>query len=173
MVRSMPSGARVIVDGRDRGQTPATIRELARGEHRVRIVRDGYTTAERRVVLSPSQPAQSLSVPLAREPRARLKGPVSPEPSARQSAKADAAPKPAVQLPAKAGAEAGTLVVESRPQGAAVTIDGRPAGTTPVSIEAVRAGSHAVRIERDGYRIWTAPVKVAAGENRVTASLEK
>ena len=178
-VRSLPSGARVVVDGRDRGQTPATIRELPRGEHRIRIVRDGYTTAERRVVLSPSQPAQSLSVPLAREPRARAKELASPKPTARAGAapieRADAAAKPASPKPsAVASAEAGTLLVESRPQGAAVTIDGRPAGTTPVSIEAVRAGSHAVRIERDGYRIWTAPVKVAAGEqNRVTASLEK
>jgi len=76
-------------------------------------------------------------------------------------------PKPAV----KVGAE---LVVESRPQGATVLIDGRPVGTTPVTLGDVRVGSHAVRIERDGYRIWTAPVKVAAGEpNRVTASLEK
>ena len=81
--------------------------------------------------------------------------------------KAEAAPKPI----AIASAE---LVVESRPQGATVLIDGRPVGTTPVTLGEVRVGSHAVRIERDGYRIWTAPVKVAAGEqNRVTASLEK
>jgi Protein kinase domain/PEGA domain len=153
LVRSTPSGARVIVDGTDRGQTPATIRDLGRGEHHVRIVRDGYTSAERRVVLSPSQPSQSLSVPLAKEPRARAK----------------AAP---VEPPAPAGA--GTLIVESRPEGAAVMIDGRPVGTTPLSLKDVRGGSHAVRIEREGYLIWTAPVKVTAGEqNRVTASLEK
>jgi hypothetical protein len=46
------------------------ITELARGEHRIRVLRDGYTAAERRVFLTPSQPLQSLSVPLAREPRA-------------------------------------------------------------------------------------------------------
>ena len=158
LVRSTPSGARVIVDGKDRGQTPATIRDLGRGEHRVRVVRDGYTTAERRVMLSPSQPSQSLSVPLAREPRARAV-------PARL-----ASPKP-VTAPS---AEAGALVVESRPEGAAVLIDGREAGTTPLSLSDVPAGSHAVRIERDGYRIWTAAVKISAGEqNRVTASLEK
>ena len=158
LVRSTPSGARVVVDGKDRGQTPATIRELTRGEHRVRIVRDGYTTAERRVLLSPSQPAQSLSVPLAREPRGQRQPP--------QAAKDGAAAAAAVAV--------GTLVVESRPQGATVLIDGRPLGTTPVTLGDVRVGNHAVRLERDGYRIWNAPVTVAAGaENRVTASLEK
>jgi len=163
-VRSTPSGARVIVDGKDRGQTPATIGDLSRGAHRVRIVRDGYTPAERRVVLTPSQPSPSLSVPLAREPR-----PGSPKPSSKPSAKA-AEP---TATPAAAAA-VGILVVESRPQGAAVLIDGRQVGTTPMRLSDVRAGNHAVRIERDGYRIWTASVAIAAGEqNRVTASLEK
>ena len=157
LVRSTPSGARVVVDGKDRGQTPATIRELTRGEHRIRIARDGYTPAERRVVVSPSQPAQTLSVRLAKEP-------ASPKPTAK-------AGEPVEKVSAAA---MGTLVVESRPQGASVLIDGRPVGTTPVSVGDVKAGNHAVRLERDGYRIWNAPVKVTAGEqNRVTASLEK
>jgi hypothetical protein len=160
LVRSTPSGARVLVDGKDRGQTPATIRELGRGEHRVRIVRDGYTTAERRVVLSSSQPSQSLSVPLAKEPRPGTKAPVTS--------------RPAPAAVAAAASAVASLVVESRPQGAAVIIDGRQVGTTPLSLSDVRTGSHAVRLERDGYRIWTAPVTVSAGEqNRVTASLEK
>jgi hypothetical protein len=167
LVRSTPSGARVIVDGRDRGQTPATIRDLGRGEHRVRVVRDGYTSAERRVVLSPSQPSQSLSVPLAKEPRARAKAPVSPKLAV------DGTPAKA-EADQSTPAKVGTLIVESRPQGADVMIDGRPVGTTPLSLSDVRAGSHAVRLEREGYLIWTAPVKVTAGEqNRVTASLEK
>jgi hypothetical protein len=75
---------------------------------------------------------------------------------------------------AETAAALGTLIVDSRPQGAAVFVDGRPAGHTPLSLPDVRVGSHAVRIERDGYRIWTASVSISAGEpNRVTASLEK
>jgi serine/threonine protein kinase len=166
LVRSTPSGARVFVDGKDRGQTPAAIGDLGRGEHRIRIVRDGYTAAERRVVLSPSRPSQSLSVPLAREPRTTAPG-VKAE---AKPAQAEVSANPA----ANTAAQAGTLVVESRPPGATVVIDGRVAGTTPLSIGDVRAGNHAVRIERDGYRAWTSTVTVAGGEqNRVTASLEK
>jgi len=155
-VRSTPPGARVFVDGKDRGQTPAAIADLGRGEHRIRVVRDGYTAAERRVVLSSSQPLQALSVPLSKEPRVRTN----------EAASSPAAPK--------AVAETGTLVIQSRPDGATVLVDGRQVGTTPMSLGDVRAGNHAVRLERDGYQTWTSAVTVAGGEqNRVTASLER
>jgi hypothetical protein len=171
LVRSTPSGARVFVDGKDRGQTPATIGELGRGEHRIRIVRDGYTVAERRVMLSASRPSQSLSVPLAREPRGKaavLPKPIAPAPAAK--ATEEILPKPS----AVASAQPGTLVVDSRPPGATVVVDGRVIGKTPLSVGDVRAGNHAVRIERDGYRTWTSAVTVTGGEqSRVTASLEK
>ena len=120
------------------------------------MVRDGYTAAERRVVLSSSQPLQALSVPLSKEPRVRTN----------EAASSPAAPK--------AVAETGTLVIQSRPDGATVLVDGRQVGTTPMSLGDVRAGSHAVRLERDGYQTWTSAVTVAGGEqNRVTASLER
>ncbi len=154
LVRSTPPGARVFVDGKDRGQTPLTIRELGQGEHRVRIARDGYTAAERRVVLSEKQASQSLSVRLGKDP-----------------ASAKAAPPSAAAVAATA---TGGLVVESRPPGASVLVDGQHVGTTPLTLGDVRAGNHAIRIERDGYRIWTSGVNVAAGQqNRITASLEK
>jgi hypothetical protein len=41
-------------------------------------------------------------------------------------------------------------------------------------LQAVRAGEHAIRMEREGYRNWSSSVRVVASErNRVTASLEK
>jgi hypothetical protein len=168
VVQSTPAGARVLVDGKDRGQTPAIVRELGRGEHRIRIVRDGYTAAERRVVLSESRPSQLLSVPLARDPRTN-KSPVPPKPNAKP-AEADVAPKPV----ASTSGQPGTLVVESRPEGAVVLVDGRVAGRTPLNIGDVRAGNHTIRIEREGYSAWTSTVTVNGGEqNRVTASLEE
>jgi hypothetical protein len=66
------------------------------------------------------------------------------------------------------------LVIESRPSGAAVIVDGRNVGTTPMSLGDVAIGSHAVRLERDGYRVWASGVSISAGtQNRITASLEK
>jgi serine/threonine protein kinase len=149
LVRSTPSGARVTVDGKDAGVTPATIRDLASGAHRVHVAHDGYTAVERRVAITRAHPAQSITVPLERE-RA----------------------KPST--PASLGQFAGTLSIESRPAGAKVYLDGKLIGTTPLARPSVQAGEHAVRLEYDGYHRWTSSVRIVAGEqNRVTASLER
>jgi eukaryotic-like serine/threonine-protein kinase len=157
LVRSTPAGARVAVDGREYGLTPVAVRDLASGLHRVRVSREGYAPVERRVTITASRPAQSITVPLERATAAaRTSGSVAP---------------------AGAGAVdrfVGTLVVDSRPSGAKVYLDGRLIGATPLSMRDVRAGEHAVRLEHDGYRRWSGSVRVVAAEqNRVTASLER
>ncbi len=160
LVRSTPTGARVFVDGRESGRTPAALRDLARGSHRVRVTEDGYVTAERRVVITRSRPAQSITVALttARGPGARGTQAVAPAPA----------------TPGTVGPLAGVLRVESRPPGASVYLDGKLVGTTPVSLPVVPAGEHAIRLERDGYRRWSSSVRIVASEqNKVTASLER
>jgi len=169
VVRSTPAGARVFVDGRDRGAAPATVTGLGQGEHRVRVVHDGYTTAERRVVLSPERPSQGLTVPLAKAPVAPKQGAVPP-------AKTDAAPKQGVSPPAKADAEgeAGVLVLDSRPTGATVFLDGRSVGKTPLNLPGVKAGDHTIRYELSGHYPWAASINVVGGTStRVGGSLEK
>jgi hypothetical protein len=161
LVRSTPAGARVFVDGNEQGRTPAVVRDLPRGEHRVRVTQDGYTTEERRVVITPARPSQSMTIPLAR-PRSAA------EARAAQTARATPA------TPGTAGRFTGALTVMSRPAGASVFLDGKMVGTTPVSIRPLAAGSHAIRLEHDGYRRWTSAIRVVANEhNRVTASLER
>jgi hypothetical protein len=159
LVRSTPAGARVTVDGKDAGVTPSVVRELAAGAHRVRVARDGYTAVERRIVITSARPAQSLTIPLARERVAsRVAQTSEPEPA----------------TPGTLGKFVGTLFVDSRPSGAKVFVDGKLTGTTPLSLASVAAGEHAVRLEYDGYRRWTSSVRVVASEqNRVTASLER
>ena len=159
LVRSTPAGANVAVDGKEYGQTPVAVRELARGAHRVRVTRDGYAAVERHVVITASQPSQSLTIPLER--------PTDP-------AAARAADAASTSARDSGSGFSGSLVVDSRPSGANVFLDGKLAGTTPVAIPGVRAGEHVVRIERDGYRRWSSSVRVVSAEqNRVTASLER
>jgi hypothetical protein len=68
----------------------------------------------------------------------------------------------------------GRLSVDSRPSGARVFLDNKQIGTTPLAMPTIRAGEHAIRLEREGYRHWTSSVRVVAGEqNRVTASLDR
>src|SRR5262249_23474310 len=140
--------------GKDYGPTPAAIRDLTRGAHRVRVTHEGYTPEERHVTITTARPSQSLTIPLTRSSQAAA-GATTPASPASPS------------LP-------GTLVVDSRPSGAKVFVDGKLAGTTPLAMPDVRAGEHAIRIERDGYRMWSSSVRVVAAEhNRVTASLER
>ena len=55
------------------------------------------------------------------------------------------------------------LVVRSDPTAAAVSIDGEPAGTTPVR-RPVEAGTYEVRLEKEGYASTGRTVSVAPGE---------
>lgn len=67
----------------------------------------------------------------------------------------------------------GTLDVLSTPFGAAVTIDGQPAGQTPLTGHKLRAGSHKVEITRQGFEPFSQTVTLAAGKSqRVDATLK-
>ncbi len=161
VVRSSPAGATVLVDGRDRGRTPATIRDLARGTHRIQIADGGFVTENRRVSLTSSRPAGTLTVTLRR---------ARPQPAPKAAAVSPRSPAQA----ADDQRFVGSLDVDSRPSGARVFLDGRPVGTTPMALPQVTAGSHVIRLEHDDYRRWTAAVRVVSGQaNRVTASLER
>ena len=66
----------------------------------------------------------------------------------------------------------GTLSVDSEPAGT-VLVNRRNAGRTPLKLENLRAGSHLIWIEREGYQRWTRVVEVPANRiSRVSASLE-
>jgi hypothetical protein len=152
LVRSTPDAAQVVVDGHDEGQTPATIRNLSRGPHHVRVVRDGYTAIERTVTITAGQPALSISLDLE---------PSVPVSRGRPSSSG-------------AGSTEGALEVESLPPGAQVYLDGTLLGTTPFVSTSIGAGQHALRLERSGYRGFQSTVLIVRGErNHVTASLEE
>jgi serine/threonine-protein kinase len=68
----------------------------------------------------------------------------------------------------------GIVVVESRPSGAKVFIDEKLLGVTPLTVPAMAAGEHHLRLALPNFQPWIATVQVTGGEhNRVTASLEE
>jgi len=153
-VRATPVDARVLVDGKDVGRVPASARDLAVGPHRVRVSRDGYAAAERQVVITRERPTQTLTVALDRV-RA-------------------AAPPARAASPPPAATGTGSLMVESRPPGAKVFLDGTLIGMTPLTLPKVNAGNHMIRLERDGFRNWAASTRVSPGQrSRVAASLDR
>ena len=157
IVRSTPSGASVTVNGRWRGRTPLTLRELPLQSYNVRVVQPGFEAATESVALTSGTPERSLALRLQRSPRA------APRPAA-----------PAPQETASPSVYTGSLYVDSRPRGARVSIDGRAVGVTPLRVPEVRIGSHVVRLELPDHRIWSSTATITAGqEQRVTGSLER
>jgi len=68
----------------------------------------------------------------------------------------------------------GMLQVESVPSGATVFINQQRVGETPLPMTRLRAGSHVVRIEHDGYERWTTNVTVPADKDTlVRATLQR
>jgi chromosome segregation ATPase len=67
----------------------------------------------------------------------------------------------------------GALTIDSEPAGSAVFVDQQRVGETPLQLTGLRAGSHVVRIERNGFDRWTTAVLVAADkQTRVSARLQ-
>jgi hypothetical protein len=67
----------------------------------------------------------------------------------------------------------GTLSIDATPAGAQVFVNRRAAGSVPLRLEKLKAGSHLVWIQRDGYRRWTQVVQVRSDRvSRVSAALE-
>ena len=158
LIRSTPSGASVEVDGVTRGVTPLALRDLELGSRTIAVTRRGYIADEQRVVLTPARPSRTLEVQLA------------PSASAAAGRSGVTSPKPAGTPPG--AATTGGLLVESRPPGATVTVNGANRGTTPVTIEALAPGSYLVGLSLAGYQSFTTTVRVVAGERtRAAASL--
>jgi serine/threonine protein kinase len=148
LVRSSPSGAEVFVNGQRRGVTPLAVRDLPLGGYVVRVARPGFTASEQRVTLDPGRPSRALEVALVR-PAAAASPPAAPAPNT-----------------------PGTLVVDSRPPGARVVVDGRDAGRTPLTLPGVSPGAYAIRIELQGYLPIATTARVESGARaRVAVSL--
>ena len=81
-------------------------------------------------------------------------------------------PREPVEVPARTR-YVGTLSVDAVPAGGEVFINRKSVGKTPARITGLRAGSHLVWIERDGYRLFTRVVTVPADKvTRVSVALE-
>ena len=142
----------LLVDGRARGQTPASLTDLHFGEHTVEIAHSGFVPRTERVTLTAHAPSRVLSIQLQ-----------------------PGIPTATNSTPLATGAtESGSVFIDSRPQAARVIIDGYFLGVTPLRVPSVRTGAHEVRLERTGYRAFLTVIGVKAGEQaRVTAALDE
>lgn len=145
LVRSTPSGASVEVDGVARGVTPLAL-TLELGTREITVTRRGYVPERSRVVLTQARPSRSVEIRLTAQ---RAEAPAS-------------AAKPAVTT--------GGLTIESRPTGAAVTLNGKPSGITPLTINDLAPGEYRVMMRLAGHRDFATTVRVVAGERARAAA---
>ena len=79
---------------------------------------------------------------------------------------------PARAAPKATAGYVGTLTIDASP-GGEVFVDRQSVGRTPLRLEKLRAGSHLIWIEQQGYRRWTRVVAVTADRiSRVSAELD-
>ena len=78
-----------------------------------------------------------------------------------------------VALARPAAPASGAADILSTPSGAAVSVDGRPVGRTPLSGLKLKPGTRRIEVALDDHETWTGSVDVAAGETgRVDVRLQ-
>ena len=180
-VTSTPEdGAVVFIDGKKVGQTPYKSEKLASGEHKVRVMKEMFSTVERTFTVNDGQTinapmnmsANFVSVTITTDSESDIyvdnekkgigswTGRLSDGSHALEARKASH--KPAiknVQLVLGKNETIvipnpepiyGTLEVVSNPIGANIIIDGKNFGTTPRVLANVLIGTHELRLEKTG-----------------------
>jgi hypothetical protein len=127
------------------------------GSRQITVARRGYVQEERRIVLTKARPSRSLEVRLSAAAAADRSGVTAPRPSTPASIG-----KPAVST--------GSLAVESLPTGAAVSVNGKPSGTTPLTLNDLPPGDYRVTLSMPGYRDFATTIRVVAGERARAAA---
>ena len=115
-------GAHITMDGDTNPDwvTPHTFADLSPGRHEILVAMDGYSSASQRINVNAGRPNTA---------RLRLEEAAAPPP---------VTPPPPVTAPS----EEGTLVlINTKPTGLEVIIDGKPAGKSPVKAT-LHAGDH-------------------------------
>jgi TonB family protein len=126
-IATRPEGARVLVNGEDRGTSPLMLSDLPLGTYHVRIEHAGFDPEELDAPITPEEPSAALDFDL--KPQALV------------------TVRPAEARPA-------VFRVRSEPPGALVAIDGREVGVTPIERIPVSPGSRVVRIVSEGFLPW-------------------
>ena len=92
--------------------------------------------------------------------------------AAAEAAKAKVMPVLAPAAVAAAPAQVAKVSVASVPDGADIEVDGSFVGNTPSTME-LAPGEHTLTVSKTGFKTWQRKVKVAGGEIRINAEMQK
>ena len=69
--------------------------------------------------------------------------------------------------------KSGTLIINSKPSGGTIFLDGEAKGTTPENLKGLKTGTHQIEVKMDGYEAWSESVEISADkENKLIAELQ-
>jgi hypothetical protein len=121
----------------------------------------------------PGLPPSPVGGPATSEPSATLgTAPVPPPPGASGATRPGPTVPPAAVEPPRPAVRQGALSISATEDGASVTIDGSPAGTTPLSRLTLAEGPHRLHVEKPGYTHFDTEVVIKAdGTQSVDALL--
>ncbi|NOQ95858.1 MAG: protein kinase [Desulfobacterales bacterium] len=142
IIPARPSGSRVKIDGRYKGQTPLTIENWTKQTIRVTIEKRGYSTFDRTITLEPGTNQIDYSLTLAKT-------------TTTTTTKTIPAPTPKTYR----------LTIKTTPADAELFLDDKLAGRTPVNLEK-RSGTYKIQIRKPGYRTATDSIELKANEER-------
>jgi hypothetical protein len=172
VVKSTPDRADIIVDGKFVGNTPSTV-GLAVGDHTIVIEKPGFERWQRTMAVNGGG---NITIDATLDRTQTATGSVGSVPQASPPA-TTIVPGHTGQPQAPGGVltanvEAATVVVNSTPDGADITVDGKYVGTTPSTLR-LSPGDHGVSVEKPGFKPWQRKVTLAAGSSpTISATLE-
>jgi iron(II)-dependent oxidoreductase len=197
-ITSDPAGAKVVVDGTERGATPLTVRDLSAGEHIVELILKDYEKWVGKVEIKAnrvelvearlSKETGSLMV-ISTPPRAeiyvdgKLVGttPITVEKveigerevRIKRGGFREFVRRVVVIANLTTAVEAaleavGTLTVRANVSGASVYIDGVNQGAADMSLE-LSPGTYRVKVTKSGYQDYETTISIAAGDSRVVS----
>lgn len=147
LVTSKPE-ATVYIDDEPSGKTPLRLPRVSAGPHTIEVRAKGFTPAQREVKVERGKETKVNVVLVAAAVAPVVAAPV-------------AVPKEPVK-------STGVLVVTSKPE-ASVSLDGQPAGRTPLRSTTASVGGHLVEVREPGHLTQSRRVEVTSDGEAVAA----
>ncbi len=157
IIDSNPSGAHVQMNGKEIGDTPVLLPDLALGSYSASVQMQGYTRRDISWKVQNGRPIL-INVPLMNNIGTLS---LTSDPDA---AEIEIDGRTYGNTPFKMEELPGSLAIESEPAGAALFINGVDYGVTPYKRDSIEAGDYTIRLSMDGYDTVEQVVTVHPGE---------